>query len=235
MALLPKNQLYINKQKVALVDFDGVIIKNKVVNEQVKNRVVGYVQKVSQCINLESSDKLNAYLYKKHGHTLIGLQQVYGKTAGSLNDFNDYVYGNSYIERDVYYQLKTEIQQWNKFCLKMQSAGIPVYIFSNAPKEWCLQFIEDNNINGFVWDIVDKNDCEYLKPQRTVYKELNDWFGDDTSIYFVDDRPANFQIDTVNWNKILMNDEIEQPWGCLNSTYFVARDLKSCEHIITSF
>lgn len=223
----------VNKhRKVVCVDFDGVILRNSTVTNKVGDRIQSYVQRALRTNDTVVAKKVNNYVYNKYGHTLLGLQTIIGtKDAGSLSDFNNYVYDVD-ITREDYYAVKRDLVQWESFLQNMKCMGIPVYIFSNAPRDWCATFIEPSTINGFVWDFVDNNFEDMLKPNKKIYDIVTSQFRD-LNIYFIDDKPNNLQNIEYNWVKILYDDNLVCDWMMFNSASFVAKDLNSCGYIIT--
>ena len=220
-------------QKIALMDFDGVVMRNVHVHNAVRNRVDHYVGRVLKTECGEVQRKVNTYLYNTYGHSLLGLEKVVGRErAGTLRDFNTFVYEEINLDRDVIFEVKKEIHEWNQFIAKMKVNGIPVYMFSNAPRDWCLNFIDKNSVTGFIGESMPL-DSEYLKPEVRVFEVLNSWFPNDT-IYFVDDKIHNMKwsIKNENWVNIVFDES--QPRDCfkLQDRLFVSKTLDACGDVI---
>jgi len=201
--------------RVCLVDFDGVILRNQNVIHSVKKRIVNYVGKVVQTKCPETSDLMNSYLYKTYGHTMIGLHKVLGaEKAGTLMDYNKYVYDGCQIDRTDFYDCRKDLKYWERFVSGMQEHGIPVWIFSNAPKEWCSNFIGDRQDIKYIYDHV-PYDVHHLKPNRGVYDLVNTMFGDKT-IYFIDDKSDNFVGEDDSWVNIHFSEQEENFIECFD-------------------
>jgi len=194
-------------RRVCLVDFDGVILRNPNVSNTIKKRIVNYVGRVAQTKCPITSDRLNSYLYKTYGHTMIGLHKVFGEEkAGSLKDYNGYVYDGFQLDRTDYYECRKELTHWEKFVSTMKEHEIPVWIFSNAPKEWCSNFIGDRGDVNYVYDHI-PYDVYNLKPNSVVYSKVDDMFSDQ-KIFFIDDKKDNFLMRGAdNWVNILFCDQ----------------------------
>lgn len=221
----------VTSTKVALVDFDGVILKNVNVQNQVAQRVVKYVQETTQSSSYQSAERLNKYMYRRFGHTLLGMTEVYGKEVDfSLKDFNAFVYDGLELQQEDFYAVKSELMEWKVFANKMKQHGIPVYIFSNAPNEWCLKFIDEKDFAGFTLDLVAEPKEMMLKPKRHVYDNLDKKFMG-KKIYFIDDKIKNMQ--RSDWTNILLDPYCLNQWTTVSNGLHVARDLESCGDFIT--
>lgn len=221
------------QKKIALVDFDGVIFKNHKVHNLVKSRIDNYVGRRLKTECREVSSRMNKYLYDTYGHTLLGLEKVVGKEhAGSLGDFNRFVYEGIHIDRDDYFDIRKDLVEWEKFLVKCKVHSIPVYIFSNAPKEWCLNFIDEDSVCGFVGDNLPE-ESDFLKPELPIFEVLSTWFSDRT-IYFIDDKVHNMKhsVNDDGWVNIIYNESNSQPWFKLQDRLYVSKSLDACGDII---
>jgi len=195
------------KQKVCLLDFDGVVLRNPVIHHNVKKRVVKYVSNVIKTKDVSMADHLNQYLYESYGHTMIGMHKVFGKdVAGSLGDFNHFVYDNLVIKRCDFFESRKDVYDWNVFIEEMRNHDIPVYIFSNAPKEWCVNFLGEKNNLDFIYDYI-PYDVDHLKPRASVFERVSSMFPD-RKIYFIDDKLGNFvhTIKMERWVNLYFKD-----------------------------
>jgi FMN phosphatase YigB (HAD superfamily) len=221
-------------RKVALVDFDGVIIRNKRVHEHIVDRVNNYVGNVLKIESPESTKRVNKYLYQTYGHTLIGLEKVVGpEISGSLADFNKFVYENVHLDRDDFYAIKKELMDWQRFVTKMELANIPIYIFSNAPQEWCLNFIDKHSVTGFIMESLPKETI-YLKPELKVFEVVNAWFHN-SEVFFIDDKVHNMKhtIKKQNWTNIVFDEDHPRESFKLQDRLYMSKNLDACAEIIS--
>lgn len=185
-------------QRVLLLDFDGVVCTHPKSAFEVSQRASQYVKKIVNCKTEHDARLLNRHLYKTHGHTVLGLQRL-GYNIKPV-DFNKYVYSD--IDYDKLFvdfketnkgEIET-IQKLNIFCKKMD---IPMYIFSNAPQEWC-NYILDLMLEDEIFfnHIENQND---LKPSFVLYENVSYRFKNN-KIIFVDDQFINFSW-TLNNNQ----------------------------------
>lgn len=190
---------------VCLLDFDGVILRNHPAHNIISKRCVIYTQKCLGIKNHEVATSLNTKLYQVTGHTLIGLRKLGITTC--KEQFNHFVYKN--FEYDaVFHDLrnthKHDIQQLVNFKLTCDEFGIPLYIFSNAPNEWCYNIMEIMSPDLTCIPILNINS---FKPLRRCYTEVEAKLESD-HILFVDDSMVNFKniMENTKWTKIHMGE-----------------------------
>jgi len=219
--------------KVALIDFDGVILRSTKIHSAVKARAELYVGKALMTQSDVVARKANAYMYNTYGHTLLGLEKVIGKTAaGTLHDFNSFVYEGFDMNRDDFFEAQKDLSDWNKLISKLKSNNIPVHIFSNAPRDWCINFIDPSMVNGFIGDNV-PIDSEYLKPESKVFDVVDAWFAN-KDVYFIDDRIHNLKwsMNKKNWVNILFSNDQPREYVKLQDRLFASKTLSACGDII---
>lgn len=176
-----------------LLDVDGVLIRDKVLLDHVKNNVVRYVKK--KLPGLKRHEQLNSLLYKSYGHTAIGLTKEFGIDT---RDFDDYVY-NRYLISHLYDYFFSDEFKNDTQIVKTLCDTHDVSFFSNAPLKWTEPIREaiDLRIN---------NSDGNLKPKLESYLK----FGN-KQITFVDDKMCNL-IPTAflnNWTPIHYSEKIE--------------------------
>lgn len=203
-------------RKIALVDFDGVVLRNTQAQRYMMERVEGFVEKRMRFRNPKMLQKFNAELYQTYGHTLIGLRNM-GVNA-SLKEFNQYLY----TDIDPTLMLtKEEKIQWDIFYHMMMYLGIPIYFFSNASREWCAHFVDPNVYKvGFVQDewngLHDDMRIQLLKPDEMVYTMMKTQYPKAHFLYW-EDKLVNFKHITNDpqWTKIWVNGGASFPARCL--------------------
>jgi hypothetical protein len=213
-----------SRPKALLFDVDGVIIKNKQVLTNVSTNIERYFAKK---LHLSPKDavRVNRLIYTEYGHSFYGLKKACGVTS-SLDDFNKYVYDEelmsqlSKLKDDFYQSLHSKHLREVAITCKIQK--VPIYIFSNAPFEWCHTALEISGLNAFI-----PNDniisCDHsilrffnedgFKPVGMVYHKLKNYIinteRDDKVLAFVEDSFKNLVpiINDNDWIPIYYNEK----------------------------
>jgi FMN phosphatase YigB (HAD superfamily) len=182
-------------KRAVLLDVDGVILRSPRPLARVANNCSKYVaQKLG--VTAPNAERVNKVLYKSFGHTLLGLRQMYGIRATTL-DFANEVY-----DAETMAELKLAVRSDPDFeChaaaaralfIRCQNADVPVYLFSNAPSLWCatVAHMKDLDIFGFREENI--IGCGMaLKPEHEAYARAEKIVGDADEIIFVDDSLSN--------------------------------------------
>ena len=161
--------------KTLLLDVDGVLVRDAVLLDHVKNNAVRYVK--TKIPENQNANIINNLLYKSYGHTAIGIEREYGINA---NDFDSKVYNrvllshlSDFIENSKDFKNDTKIIQ------QILSMGYEVELFSNAPLSWTepIKRSIDKRIKNGV----------YCKPAMKTYVKFNPC----KDYVFVDDKMCN--------------------------------------------
>lgn len=194
-----------------LVDFDGVILRNHISSKFIANRCQNYVQ-IKTNTHARYSKFLNKNLYETTGHSLIGLHKL-GYNQYTIRDFNEYVYGDieySSMFNDIQTTHAHDIQQFIDLNEWTKNNNTKMFIFSNAPDEWCLNIC--NLMSPKLSDIETTNIIlknRFLKPDQDAYTVLDYHLKNFKKIVNVDDKLMNLMptIDNKKWEHFLMKDE----------------------------
>ena len=209
--------------KALLLDVDGVVYQNPRVFSIVKGRVTQFVQKTLPKVSLHEASHINDIIYKSYGHTFLGLQAIRPAKTPTLKEFNDFVY-----DKDTLYSVMDNI--WNPvmhkrsmevhdLCNYAKMNGVSLYLFSNAPKDWCNNVIEAMKLQDYFHeDNTLSSDHpvfqgKLLKPTPKLYQTVQDFVQhrhQDTNIpiIFVDDSWMNLApvIGNPAWKPIYMDN-----------------------------
>lgn len=184
-------------KSLLLLDIDGVLIRDRVLLDHVKNNIVRYVSK--KMPGTKKPAHLNNLLYKAYGHTGIGLREEYGIDT---RDFDDYVY-NRYLIAHLcdYIQNDLTFKKDSFFVRNMCHRGQKIAFFSNAPPNWT-EPIRD------AIDLRIQNTQGNLKPKIESYLK----FDSNKNIVFVDDKIENLipPLMLENWTPIHYNGNSQQ-------------------------
>lgn len=174
--------------KTLLLDIDGVIVRDRVLLDHVKNNIVRYVhRKVPSHMNPYN---LNNMLYKMYGHTATGLKKVYGLDT---RDFNYEVYDTHVLEH-LYDFLETpEFKDDANTIRHVLDLGFNVEFMSNSPLIW------SEPVKYAIDHTRIENKGAHDKPNFDTYLKF-----DETKEYiFIDDNIQNL-LPTLcfnNWNQ----------------------------------
>jgi hypothetical protein len=220
----------VKRGKVALVDFDGVVIRNRTVSKVVVDRIEGYVQK-KLGLSKDSAGALNEILYSKHGHTLIGLQKILPHST-SLTEFNDYVYTG--IQDEIsHIDLSRELAAWKDFRNMLDTYQVHPVLFTNAPRAWTDLFVDSSTPN--LQDITGLSE-KTLKPDQYVYRVAQEAFKD-KHIFFIDDKVGNLEFprSKLKWHTLhFMHDHFEYyTVPKTSSEHFMVSNLYAAADVIT--
>ena len=180
--------------KSLLLDIDGVIVRDRLLMEHVKDNCVRYVaSKMPECKN---PSVVNSVMYLAHGHTARGLRKSF---QFDTSDFNEKVYDKRLIEHlsDVIYG--TEFQREAKELHELTEKDWKVTLFTNSPIAWAgpvARAIGDNVL-------IDCAGSEF-KPSASRYTQFPKHM---THIY-VDDSLKNMATARwlPNWHSVYFNE-----------------------------
>lgn len=194
--------------KLLLLDFDGVVLKNKVIERKLGKKIEKYCEDTLKIGNKKLSRRINRDLYLSSGHSLLGLRKI--GIPRNLREFNEKIYNFDY--NTLYNEITDKniedigkIVDLNQFC---KYHDITLKIWSNSPKKWCRNFINymTHELSGV--DIVDNLSCIYLlKPTEDSYSYIEYKYKNNI-IFFVDDKLSNFFniLNNQKWISIYYTD-----------------------------
>lgn len=195
---------------VVLLDIDGVVFKSKPMLHIVKGNITRYVrtylQKERRChVSETEAGIISENLYKHYGHTLRGLQHLYGPVAAQslghefrLQDFNNFVYDEETINLLYTHLLFSDYDDddaaLKDFCDECYKNDVKIGVFSNAPSSWCtpiLQHLKVDVAAGLKFTSSHPLFGNRLKPDVNLYNDIVDSVGTSSPIMFIDDSPIN--------------------------------------------
>jgi FMN phosphatase YigB (HAD superfamily) len=185
--------------KSLLLDVDGVLIRDKLLLEHVKDNCVSYVH--SKLPESKNPRETNRLLYLSHGHTARGLTAAFGIDT---SDFNAKVYDKRLMEHLAEVIYGSEFQQEAKEIHNLILNGWRVNLFTNAPNEWAdpvARAISDEVFISCASSDVTKSP---IKPEVGAYMN----FPKHHTHVYVDDSLKN--VGTArwlpNWHPVLFNE-----------------------------
>ena len=213
------------KNTSLLLDFDGVIYHDKVALDMVQARAVDFVRerldgKVFDAGTIDA-DAVNTFLYKKYGHTVLGLNAHFNLQI-TMNEFNDYLYSQELfndIRKKNLVQPRNNNAMYRGECAKVltdhaRRAGLGVYVFTNAPKRWVMFALGELSLHGLFryWEVISAEDYETNKPDPQIYKEVHQDLGFYHNLLFVDDSAINVKNAPKNWKSYHMDVNSKQSY-----------------------
>lgn len=227
-------------KKVVLIDFDGVVLRNKTADVQVAKRAGIYTWRKMNNIrshnhNLVSpkqAEDICYNLYKGYGHTLIGLKST-GVPNCHMKDYNKLVYDTLDYEKIRSFNNNfDELRILINHCLQHHHE---IYFFSNAPYRWMYNVLKDNqDILSSVDDVrkvlkINEDDENYLKPFPQIYDKINSHFYTE-NIVFIDDNIGNIKpvINNIAWTNVLFCSADKK----INNRMYLTNDLIKAINII---
>jgi hypothetical protein len=203
------------KSKLALVDFDGVVLKNRKALSFVNNKAERYVAK-----HLDIKDKLaiarmNKELYTTYGHTVLGLHAM-GCSTVSKKCFDQFVYS----DLDPSLALtEEEVKNWDTFYNIMKGEGYHISIFSSAPYTWCDHFLDKDKYEfNYVKDILSMRpiecDEDFIKPNRRIFDMLHYHLRNVENITYFEDKMLNFRhvMNYAKWCNVWVAEDLNEPY-----------------------
>lgn len=170
--------------RTLLLDVDGVLVRDKLLHEHMKDNIVRYVH--SKVPTSKDPKRLNQSLYKTYGHTAKGLYEVFKVDS---SDFDRRVYDKQLTNHLWSVITSNEFQQDAKIIHEL-SKYHTIKLFSNSPLVWTLPVAQA--IGG-----VEVYENVHLKPDLRAYTRLPSH----KKYMFVDDTLANLKPVRVlpNW------------------------------------
>ena len=185
--------------KSLLLDIDGVVVRDRLLMEHLKDNCVRYVAaKLPQC---KDPRETNRVLYLGHGHTARGLATAF---QVDTSDFNEKVYDKRLMEHLAEVIYGTEFQQEAKEIHELTEKGWKVSLFTNSPVEWAVPIGRAISDNVFI-DCAGHNISKTpLKPEAERYTQFPKHM---THIY-VDDSLKNLGTArwVPNWHSVYFNE-----------------------------
>lgn len=201
-----------------VLDVDGVVLHAPRALGRVAQRATDYVQRELGLTDRRYAKRVNKLLYGQHGHTLLGLRDVFGARLTNAH-FAAAVYdpttlGTLADEAARSPDVARRFQELRGVLLRATERDVPVYLFSNAPAIWTRAVCDLGKLGAYIPpDRVLSSDHDVfagtLKPDPRVYQNLEDHIGGtgkaSASIVFVDDSYVNLLPTLGRWTSIYFN------------------------------
>lgn len=160
--------------KAILLDFDGVIVRNRRIDRAVANACVRSVARVAG-VSFQEARRANRQLYPSVcGHSSEVLRRAYG-VACDVEAFNRLVYEEFMDYRSVERMLTSKDRRHaDRVASAIQAWGPErTFVFSNAPVVWCERLADMFGVGGVL--SAERMACSdatgALKPRAEAYEE----------------------------------------------------------------
>lgn len=203
--------------KVILLDYDGVVLRNRVADTSVAKRAGIFTWKTvnkrlsrgQKPISPKQGNDLCYSLYKGYGHTVTGLKEL-GYDV-NLSDYNHFVYSTiNYTKVKAHNNPMHDTKRLIQTC---KENNIKLMMFSNAPYTWFKNTMTDTDVNEILNHIPDirdvlgisENDESYLKPNKKIFDVIGyEFYG--KQIVFIDDNLMNIQrcVRNAQWKNVFL-------------------------------
>ena len=185
--------------KSLLLDIDGVLVRDRLLMEHVKDNCVKYVaSKLPQCKNPRETNRV---LYLGYGHTARGLSTAF---QVDTSDFNEKVYDKPLMNHlsDVIYG--SEFQQEAKELHELTEKDWKVTLFTNSPVEWAVPIGRAISDNLFIDCVGHDVSTSLLKPDAARYTQ----FPTHMQHFYVEDSLKNLGTAKYlpNWHSVYFNE-----------------------------
>lgn len=227
-------------KKVVLVDFDGVVLRNKSADVQVAKRASIYTWRKFNnikshnhtLISPKQAEDICYNLYKGYGHTLTGMKHI-GIPNCHMKDYNKLVYDT--IDYDKLRSSNNNFNDLRTLINYCHENNHDIFFFSNAPYRWMYNMLKDEqDIISSVDDVrkvlhINDDDESYLKPYDLIYDKINSHFKNE-NIVFIDDSIGNMKpvINNVAWTKIIFCSANKK----INNKLYLVDDLENTINVI---
>lgn len=183
-----------------LLDFDGVIIKNKKILQYQYQRSAKFVQKHLH-VPITTADDINRKYYPKYGHTVIMLKDHFNIPV-TLEEYNEFVFPKTQIYRLDSLVDKQTFEHGNDFIKHFKSMDYHTSIFTNAHINWVTTFADIFDLPIAEHNVIWPQSLELLKPMPKAYDNVSHQFKEADRIIFVDDSPKNIAYPSTlhNWD-----------------------------------
>jgi hypothetical protein len=193
-----------------LLDFDGVMLKNKHAEQYQLRRSAKFVQHVTH-LDLKTCERMNKKYYPIHGHTVLMTNKLFGLDV-TLADYNEFVFAPSNIARltrvlddDTMHHMKA-FNHVIDFC---EQNNLEWNVFTNAHMNWVMFFSELLGVQRITTSKViwPGNDVHALKPNAMAYDNVEAVYANTDCFIFVDDSKANLVVpeERNEWLPILFH------------------------------
>lgn len=190
--------------KHLLLDFDGVVFKNKSALNYQKNKSINLIQKHSPNLDKKFIKKIKEDWKPKYKHTTSLIKNLFNYNI-SVEEYFKEIYNSNeftYLSQDFDEETKNNMKHFSNLVKFAEYSQISWSIFTNSHIDWVLYFshlygFTDVNSKNIIWN----NTKEYVnfKPYEYSFYRIENMFPYIENFIYVDDTEAN--INKIKNNK----------------------------------
>lgn len=191
-----------------LLDFDGVVLKNRRLMQYQTNWSARYLHKHTG-MPLPVARDFNRHYYPRYGHTVTMMRQMLKKNV-TLEDYNSYLYGDNlrWLSRFVDKPTYEHGNSFNRVLSFCEENNTEVIVFTNVHVNWVEHFTRLMDLPIKRSNIVWPSDTKLLKPNAFSYELLEAVFPSDTRFVFFDDSERNIaRAERPGWIPVLFGED----------------------------
>lgn len=179
-----------------LLDYDGVVLRNKCLTNYQYRRSAKFVQKHTH-MSIGVCQEMNRRYYPKYGHTVTMLNEMFGK-AVSLEEYDEFLFAKERLARlaaVVDKDTRRHAKSFDRVFDLCRDKGYSWHVFTNAHINWVLFFskiigIDDITENKVIWP---QSKLELLKPNVEAYDRVEKIVQSSYPYVFADDSIVNIE------------------------------------------
>lgn len=198
-----------------LLDFDGVVLKNRNLHNYQLRRSAKFVQKHTN-YSLRACEELNKVYYPTYGHTVTMVNKLFNQNT-TLEDYNDFVFDKKeLVKLDRLLDLSTveHMKSFEKIIRKCTENPDELNwrIFTNAHINWITHFCVKVGLHDYSEDkVIWPTELNFLKPNEDAYVTVENKLTKTDMFIFIDDSWVNLEAaqERDGWQPILMKDNTE--------------------------
>lgn len=179
-----------------LLDYDGVVLKNKCLTNYQYRRSARFVQKHTQ-LSMTMCEKLNREYYPKYGHTVKMLNEMFSKNV-SLEEYDDFLFRKEQLVRlatVIDEATRHHAKSYEKLFTICRQMDMNWHIFTNAHINWITYFsqlleIDEIKEDKVIWP---ESKMHLLKPNSEAYKRVENTVNSPYPYIFADDSKVNIE------------------------------------------
>lgn len=190
--------------KHLLLDFDGVVFKNKSALDYQKTKSINLIQKHSPNLTKNHIKKIKEDWKPKYKHTTTLIKNLFNYNISVQEYFKEIYNSNEFIDLSTNFNEETHynMKQFINLVKFAEYSDISWSIFTNSHIDWVLYFshlygFTDINQKNVIWN--NTNEFYNFKPHEYSFLKIENMYPYIDKFLYVDDTEIN--INTIKNNK----------------------------------